>query len=272
MRTAEIFFALNPVFTTEDAKRYFSDLKGRKGSVANFLYYQHKHGRILLVRRGLYYVVPPGAKPENCPIDAYLLAGKMAKDAVLGYHTALALHGHAHSVRYNLNYFTKNRAKEPFTFRGSTYQAVSIPTALVKSKKIDYGVMRVERLGMKIDITTLERTFVDILHRPYLAGSWEEIWKSFESIDYLDLDQVIEYAFLLANHLTLAKVGYFLDSHREQFRVSDAHLEKLHRGAPLKPRYLERSPKGLQKLIPSWNLIIPQALYERNWEEPHGDF
>jgi predicted transcriptional regulator of viral defense system len=272
MRILETFFALNPVFTTEEAKRYFSDLKGRKGSVANFLCYQHKHGRILLVRRGLHYVVPPGADKKTCPIDAYLLAGKMAKDAVLGYHAALGLHGHAHSVRYIFQYFTKNRAKKPFVFRGSTYQAVSIPSALIKAKKIDFGVMQVERLGGKIAVTTLERTFVDILHRPSLVGSWEEIWKSFESIEYLDIDQVIEYAFLLSNHLTLAKVGYFLDSHREELRVSNVHLEKLRRGSLLKPRYLERSPKGPQKLIPSWNLIVPQGLYDRNWEEPHGDF
>ena len=51
--------------------------------------------------------------------------------------------------------------------------------------------MSIERLGVKIAVTTLERTFVDMLDRPHLSGSWEEIWKSFENIEYLDLNQVI---------------------------------------------------------------------------------
>jgi predicted transcriptional regulator of viral defense system len=271
MRRIETFFALHPVFTVEEAKRYLARFKEREGSIANLLYYHHKQGRILPIRRGLYYVVPPGTTIETCPVDAYLIAGRMAKDAVLAYHSALSLHGHAHSTWYLFHYYTKNRAKKPFAFRDCTYQAVSIPSALVKSKKTDFGLMTIERMGVKIAVTTLERTMVDILDRPYLAGSWEEIWKSLEGIEYLDLDMVIEYVLLLSNQLTIAKVGYFLDTHREQFRVSNVHLEKLHQHLFMKPNYLERSSKEPQKLIRSWNLIIPQTLYNRNWEEPHGD-
>ena len=39
------------------------------------------------VRRGLYTVVPAGADPGACPVDPYLLASRLAGDAVLGYHT-----------------------------------------------------------------------------------------------------------------------------------------------------------------------------------------
>lgn len=271
MRPFEAFFALNPIFTVEEAKRHLAN-QYRHDSIAHFLHYHHKQGRILLIRRGLYYVVPPGTDITTCPVDSNLVASKLAKDAVLAYHTALDLHGHAHTVWSIFHYLTKNRAKEPFTFRGCTYQAVSIPSALIEAKKPNFGVMMIERMGVKIAVTALERTLVDVLDRPYLAGSWEEIWKSFEGVEYLDLDQVIEYAFLLSSQLTLAKVGYFLDTHREQFRVSDKHLKKLHRYSSGSPRYLERSPKGPQKLIHAWNLIIPQSLHDRSWEEPYGDF
>ncbi len=272
MKPIETFFALHPVFAVEDIKCYLSDFKDRKGSISNLLHYHHNQGRILPVRRGLYYVVPYGTDMATCPIDGFLLTSKMAKDAVLSYHTALALHGHAHSIWYLFYYLTKNRAKKPLTFRGNTYQAISIPSVLVKTNKTNFGVITYERLGAKINVTTLERTFVDILDRPSLGGSWEEIWKSFESIEYLDLDLVLEYSFLLSNHLTIAKVGYFLSTHRDQFNVADSHLKKLHSKISSKPRYIERSPRGPQKLIPSWNLIIPQSLYDHNWEEPHGNF
>lgn len=274
MRPIETFFALHPIFSVEEAKRYLAQHANRKGSIANILYYYHKQGRILLVKKGIYYVIPPGINREICSVDPYLVASKLAKDAILSYHSALALHGHAHSVWHLFHYFTKNRAKEPFIFQSCTYQAVSIPLALIKAKKTDFGIMIVEHLNEKIAVTTLERTLVDSLNRPYLVGSWEEIWKSFESVDYLNLDQVIEYAFLLSNRSTIAKVGYFLDMHREQFRVSENHLKRLHDQCHLSPKpfYLERSPKGPQQLINRWNLIIPQFLDEKKWEEPHGDF
>ncbi len=269
MRQIETFFALNPIFTVNQAKSY---LKNHKGLISKILYHHNKKGRIILIRRGLYYVVPPGATAENCPVDAYLIASKMSEDAILAYHTALGLHGNAHSVRYELQFMTKSRPKKPFVFRDYIFHAVSIPSALVKVKKNHFGVMTIERLGVKIAVTTLERTFVDMLDRPHLTGSWEEIWKSFESIEYLDINQVIEYALLLSNRLTITKVGFFLDSHRDQFRVTDSQLKILHEHSLQRPRYLERNPKGPQKLIHAWNLIVPMALHERNWEEPYGDF
>src|ERR1700733_10617531 len=263
MRQIETFFALNPVFTVRLAKLY---LKHHTGSISKILYYHHKKGRIILIRKGLYYVVPPGAIAQNCPIDAYLIASKLSEDSVLAYHTALELHGNAHSVRYELQYMTKRRTKKSFMFRDYTFHAVSIPSALVKAKKTNFGIMSVERLGVKIAVTTLERTFVDILDRPHLTGSWEEIWKSFENIEYLDINEVIQYSLLLSNRLTITKVGYFLDTHRDQLRVSDEQLKKLQEHSLHKPRYLERFPKGPQKLIHAWNLIVPLALHERHWE------
>jgi hypothetical protein len=39
---------------------------------------------------------------------------------------------------------------------------------------------------------------VDVLDRPRLSGGWEEVWRSLETIPFLDLDQVVQYALLLA--------------------------------------------------------------------------
>ena len=113
MRPLETFFALNQIFTVEEAKLYLAEVQGRQGSVANLLHYYHKQGRIFPIRRGLYDVVPPGTEIATCPVDPYLVATKMAKDAVLGYHTALALHGYPHTTWSLFHYFTKN-AKKPF--------------------------------------------------------------------------------------------------------------------------------------------------------------
>ena len=68
-------------------------------------------------------------------------------------------------------------------------------------------------------LTSLDRTLVDVLHRPDLAGGWEEVWRSLESVEYFDLDSVLEYALLLENATTAAKVGFFLEQHREPLMV-----------------------------------------------------
>jgi len=44
----------------------------------------------------------------------------------------------------------------------------------------------------------LERTLVDVLDAPEHGGGWEEIWLSLESVEFFDLDAVIEYALKLA--------------------------------------------------------------------------
>jgi predicted transcriptional regulator of viral defense system len=68
---------------------------------------------------------------------------------------------------------------------------------------------------MELRIASLERTLVDALDRPDLSGSREEIWRSLESVEFFNLDKVVEYGLLLGNATTGAKVGFFLEQHRK---------------------------------------------------------
>lgn len=76
-------------------------------------------------------------------------------------------------------------------------------------------------------VTSLERTFVDVLNRPDLSVSWEVIWRSLESADYFDLDCVVEYTLVLENATTATRVGFSLEQHRESLMVEDDHLKPL---------------------------------------------
>ena len=71
-----------------------------------------------------------------------------------------------------------------------------------------------------------------------MAGGWEEIWRSLESVEFFDLDQVIEYTRLLENSTTAAKVGFFLEQHREALMVEEGHLDSLRKLCPRHPHYL----------------------------------
>ena len=155
---------------------------------------------------------------------------------------------------------------KPLNFRNSLYQPVVQPIALRSKKLTSWGIETHDRLGIDIQVTSLERTLVDVLDRPDLSGGWEEIWRSLEVISYLKFSAILEYVALLKNAGTAAKVGFFLQQHKDQLSISDSDLDKLRKYKPLKPQRMQRSAKE-QVLVKDWNLYIPKEVIERSWEE-----
>jgi hypothetical protein len=86
-------------------------------------------------------------------------------------------------------------------------------------------------------------------------------------IEYFDLDAVVEYALLLDNATTCAKVGLFLTQHREALGADDRVLDRLRRHRPRQPHYVERGTREQGRLVSDWNLVVPEALLHRGWEE-----
>lgn len=265
MKTSD-FLAQRPVFTTEEF-RGFQQERGshsqwtRKALLAHY----QKQQRIIRLRRGVYAAVPRGATPDDVSVDPYLVASKLAPDAVLGYHTALAVHGRAHSVSERFEFLT-SAERRGISFRGWRFQPVLFSETLRRKKKTTFDVQTLERSGQSVAVTSLERTLVDVLDRPDLGGGWEEIWRSLESVEFFNLDKVIKYALLLENATTIAKVGFYLEQHRESLMVEESHLAALRKHRPSSPHYLERGKKADVKFGPGWNLVVPLSVAERSWE------
>src|SRR6185437_14499026 len=124
--SASVFFSTHPVFTTDE----FEEFMRHRGSTnprtrRNLLHYFHSQGTIFNIRRGIYCSVPPGTNPKACPIDSYLLAAKLAPDAVIAYHSALELHGRSYSMQNRVVFISrKYPAGHTFSFRGMRYQSV----------------------------------------------------------------------------------------------------------------------------------------------------
>ncbi len=261
------FFEVHPVFTVDEFARYLMILgEGGARTQESILAYYRKTGRIVSVRRGLYAVIPPGRARDSYPVDHFLIAAKLTDDAVVSYHTALEFHGRAYSVQ---EYFTYSSAHppSPLTFRSKLFRGTKFPEALARVGKEGFGVLATERAGLAIRVTSLERTFVDVLNRPDLSGGWEEIWRSLESIEFFDLEEVVEYVLLLRNATTAAKVGFFLEQHREPLMVENRHLESLKKLRPQQPHYLDRATREPGRLEPEWNLIVPPEIHDRTWGE-----
>lgn len=98
MRPVE-YFARHPVFRFEDFAAAHQADGARQPAASKAALQQHlRAGHLVHLRRGLYAVVPRGASADELRVDPFLLASRLAPDAVIAYHAALQLHGRAWSL------------------------------------------------------------------------------------------------------------------------------------------------------------------------------
>lgn len=265
MRSSD-FFSTHPVFTHEQYLAAHRDGRERSPRTVDSLLSHHiDAGRLLRIRRGLYAAVPAGATSADFRADPFLVASKLANDAVIAYHAALQFRGKTYSVWHRFTVLTATHVR-PFEFQDNEFVAVAPPKAVRNLADFGGSVVTEPYAGGELRVTTLERTLVDVLDAPAQGGGWEEVWRSLEMVEYFDLDAVIAYAFKLGTALTLARVGYFLEQHREQLFVEDKHLAPLRARAPKQPRYFDTTREA-GRLVAAWNLIVPERVLCRSWEE-----
>ncbi|HSW69632.1 MAG TPA: transcriptional regulator [Gammaproteobacteria bacterium] len=261
------FFNQHPVFTSKEYAG-FLELEKHAGERAQeaLLSYHIKAGNLIRVRRGLFAVVPSGSSPESYAVDPYLIAAKLVDNTVIGYHSALAFYGKSYSITHQFCVLSHARSAN-IPFREDIFRLVLFPKSLREKRQEMFGVKTVLHRGCQLRVTGFERTLVDMLDRPDLSGGWEEVWRSLESVEYFDLDKVIEYAFLLDNVTTIALVGFYLEQHQKELRVKDYHLAKLEARRPKQPHYVDKLQKSSSKFNSRWNLIIPSEIIEQSWKE-----
>ena len=261
------FFLEHSVFTVDELDRFLLERggAGNPNTRKSLLAYHRNQGRIIPVRRGLYATVPR-VNQTQVPVDPYLVAAKMTPDAILAYHTALEFHGKAYSVYASLQYASVIQSLRS-SFQSCRFVRVPQPRSIVAKGEAMFGVIKREYSGVEVRVTSLERTLVDVLDRPDLTGTWEEIWRSLEYIESLNMNLVTEYVLLLENSTTAAKVGFFLEQNRSNLPVSDSWLNLLRALRPKKPHYMVPGKRGDCKLVRDWNLMVPVEVLDKSWEE-----
>ena len=260
------FFQSHPVFRHEEFLEAHSGSGTRSTLTSQAALRQHvAAGNLIHVRRGVYAVVPRGMAGDTASVDPYLLATKLTDDAVVAFHAALQFHGKAYSVWRRFHYLTRHRART-FSFRDSEFVPVLAPVKRRSSPDLGGEVVQRSYAGGTVRVTTLERALVDLLDQPSKGGGWEEVWRSLEMVEFFDLDAVTKYALGIGSALTAARVGFFLEQHRNALMVEDHYLDALRQRAPSQAAYLDPArPPG--RLVAGWNLIVPKEVLTRSWEE-----
>lgn len=260
------FFETHPVFTRRDLALFLGDETPSLRHVHNRLYYHTRRGRVVATGGGVYAAIPPGADPTSYPIDPYLVAASAAPDAILALHTALELHGVAYSL-FNVSTCFVEAPRRTRTWREVTYRTIPHPPALRRSGATRTGIVTVDRAGLPVTVTSMERTLVDTLAMPEQSGGIEEVWRSLSAVQYLDLHAVADYVERLGSATTAARVGFFLEQNQGALGVSDTLLERLATMRPQSIHYFSRRMRRGGELRQRWHLVVPTALATRAWDE-----
>jgi len=255
MTDVDGFFQSHPVFTLSQFRRLVGG-KATASTTQTRVKYYLARGRLKLVEKGVYAVLPPGVDPEKLTPDRFLVAAALRDDAVFAYHSALELLGYAHSIYRDTFYLTSRRRKD-LVLDGGRVRAFLHPKPLRKKGEEDYGVEVRERLGVKIKVTGPERTLVDCLAAPRYAGGLEEVFQSARGMPVLDLDRLLGYLERLGEHRLFSVLGFFLEREAERLFVPPEFLDRLKAERPHSPTYLDREKRG-GRLEKRWNLIVPE--------------
>ena len=252
-------FTVQPVFTREELLVASGATDDQSPRTADSLLTRHAAaGKVLHVRRGLYAAIPAGASPDTFQVDPFFLATKLAPDATVAYHAALQFRGKTYSIWHRFAVLTRRHVR-PLTFQGNNFLGVRPPRALDGLPDLGGGIVVEPYAGGTVRMTTLERTLVDVLDAPDLGGGWEEVWRSLEMVEYFDLSAVVDHTLKRGSVLTAARVGWFLEQHRDELFVEDHHLTALRDHAPRQPRYLDGTREA-GRLVKSWNLVVPERV------------
>lgn len=195
-------------------------------------------------------------------LDRFLAASRMRLGAVIAYRSALELHGCAATPTSEVQLIARG---EPGLVQTADFACrfVSPPCHHSSTE----GVTAIDRQGLTIDVTTLERTLWDVFDRYDLAGGADDLFQSLDLLvereARLDIDALIEYAQQRRNAAAAGALGYWLEQERHRLGITEASRQAFRALAPRHARYALGAAPGQGRAAAGWNVILPIAIVER---------
>ncbi|MHA1454143.1 MAG: type IV toxin-antitoxin system AbiEi family antitoxin domain-containing protein, partial [Promethearchaeota archaeon] len=206
--------------------------------------------------------------PEISP-DPFIFASKLRKSYYLGYATALELNGAA-SIMYSriiLAVKKENRFSSfVFPMNNPRYEVVSTVT-----DNLTDGVKSANYQGQELNVSSLARTFIDVVNQPHLVGGWAEAVRSLDNLvahfHLVDLEEVVFLLEVFENTSLTAKVGYLLELYAQAKSLTQS-MEVLEstrsRVINSSPTYLtNRSSLESTTRNKKWNIYVPMDFTDR---------
>ena len=262
------FLGVEPVFTGSELAAYLAEC----GEADPFHAARRlevgwvRAGRVVVVRPGLFAVVGEGRDPARFQPMPTLVATKMAPDAVVSHHSALDFWGISYSLWFDAVY-SATEPQPSLVYGAVCYRGVRFPQRLIDSGNQHFGVVTETYADGVVRVTGMDRTLVDVLADPDYGGSWDEIYQSVTRADEIDVETVAAYCQLRDGGPALrAKVGFFLDQHRELWGIDNCELDQFRPQDPGPAVHLDPAAIECTHYVEEWNLVVPAEVVERQWE------
>jgi len=259
------FFSARPVF---DRAEYAAAVGRRPDDkVVTAMLAQHlQAGNIKRIARGVFASVPKHADPGKWSVDRFLAASRLRRGGVIAYHSALELHGCAYTEGHEVQVIAPG---EPGVVETADFSCrfVKPPRGFArKNGSLADRVTVVDRMGLDVRVTTIERTIADLFDRYELAGGAEELFNSLDLVARVDAAALVRHARALGNATAVGALGYWLEREQDRLGVESAALKKLHALAPRQARYALAAKPGEGRTATGWNVILPVEVIEPQFE------
>ncbi len=259
------FFSARPVFNRAE----YAAAVGRRPNdkVVTAMLAQHlRAGNVKRVARGVFASVPKHADSDNWSVDRFLAASRLRRGGVIAYHSALELHGCAYTEGHEVQVIAPGESGVVET-SGFSCRFVKAPRGLArKNGSLADGVTAVDRMGLDVRVTTIERTIADLFDRHDLAGGAEELFNSLDLVARVDAAALVRHASALGNATAAGALGYWLEREQDRLGAESAALKKLHALAPRQARYALAAKPGEGRTAAGWNVILPVEVMEPQFE------
>lgn len=240
------------VFTTEDAAKL---MERTNETMAKQLSYLSSRGDIEKIRRGLWAVIP--IEEDSAHANPYLIGARLAGDQpyALLYHTALELHGVAHSPSDLVHVGVSQHLFAPLDHHGVQYR----PRPM-EAWEADWTV-GVQLEGQEVRITDREATLVHCVQCPHWSGGVEEVMQSIGVWPSIDAERVLEFTRCLGKKTAFHRIGYVLEKNRDRWGIDPGILGAIQAEVRSRsPNYWGTQPGQDNTFDKRYQIIVPAAL------------
>lgn len=239
------------VFTTQEAEK---TLGWQRADLHAVLFRLVEKGKLVQIKRELFCLVPPGSSSlkRGYPQNWFLIAKALAKDKsyFISHYSAMQLHGMTSEPIQTIFISLTEQRRVPKDLR------IPIRFVTVPQKRFWGLEEKWVTNEEKVRVSDLERTILDILDRPDLAGGISEIarglWLTKQAINE---SKLLDYAKRFDSLVTVKRLGFLLENLDLRLRGIVNPLRELIRSSA-SFAFLDPTSKQEGRYLNRWHLRV----------------
>ena len=216
----------------------------------------HKQGAIRRISRGLYVPIQPSALGKTQVLDdPWILVPELYEPGYIGGWSALEYWELTEQLFRSICVLTNKRTN----YGEAKHQGVGFFIKYIPEKK-HFGTKTIWRNNIKVQISDLHKTLLDITDDPYLGAGLQHTIDCFAEYKKIvdkgdDLVQLLEYATRINNGALFKKLGFLSEKLEFEQSFIDQCANRLTTGYA----YLDKNSLN-NKLVTKWRLWVPKDI------------